>query len=92
MKLKSDHPKKGPTSLLPPIVFFSTNTPYTKDNLHQKQFEKKLRLFIAKELIPLSFFKAPFFKRLFLKQNGHLNFPFRHFLVNDILPWVAEKT
>lgn len=58
--------------------FFSTDTPYTKDNLHRKQFEKNLRLFIAKELIPLSFFKTPFFKRLFLKQNGRLNFPSRH--------------
>jgi len=68
-------PSKKRSSLSPSTnCFFSTNTHYTKDNLHQKQFEKKLRLFITKELVPLSFFKAPFFKRLFLKQNGLLIF------------------
>jgi hypothetical protein len=41
--------------------------------------------------VPLFFVEAPFFRRLFLKQNGPFHFPSRHFLMNDILPWVAEK-
>jgi len=85
-------PSKKRSSFTPSTNCFSSiDTPYTKDNLHQKQFEKKLRLFITKELVPLSFFRAPFFKRFFLKQNGLLNFPSRHFLVNDILHWVTKK-
>jgi hypothetical protein len=43
----------------------------------QKEFEEDLTLFIAKELVSLFFVEAPFLKRLILKQNPHLNFPFK---------------
>jgi hypothetical protein len=55
--------------------FFGHVTPYSKDDPIQKGFEKDLTLFIAKELMSLSFVKAPFFRRLILKQNPSLNFP-----------------
>jgi hypothetical protein len=35
--------------------------PYSKNDPQQKQFEKDLALFIAKELVPLSFVETPFF-------------------------------
>ncbi len=65
--------------------------PYSKNDLQQKQFEEDLTLFIAKELVPLSFVEAPFFWRLVLKQNPHLNFPSRQVLVivNEILPKIT---
>jgi hypothetical protein len=49
------------------VSFFGNVAPYFKDDPHQKQFEKDLLLFIAKELVPLSFVKSPFFRRLILK-------------------------
>jgi hypothetical protein len=49
-------------------------------------------LFIAKELVLLFFVEAPFFKKLFLKQNLHLNFPSRQTLANEILPKMTNKT
>jgi hypothetical protein len=49
--------------------------PYSKNDLQQKQFEEDLALFIAKELVPLSFVEAPFFQRLILRQNPRFNFP-----------------
>jgi hypothetical protein len=48
--------------------FFGSVMPYSKNDLQQKQFEEDLALFIAKELVPLSFVDAPFFRRLVLKQ------------------------
>jgi hypothetical protein len=36
------------------------NVPYSKDDLHQKQLENDLRLFIAKEFAPLSFVEHRF--------------------------------
>jgi hypothetical protein len=59
--------------------------PYSKIDPHQIQFEKNLVLFIAKELVPLSFVEAPFFRRLILRQNPCVSFPSRHQLMNDIL-------
>jgi len=35
--------------------FFDSSVPYTKNDFHQKQFEKDLVLFIIKELMPLTF-------------------------------------
>lgn len=58
----------------------------------QKEFEEDLTLFIAKELVSLFFVEAPFLKRLILKQNPHLNFPFKWVLVNDILLRMTELT
>jgi hypothetical protein len=49
--------------------------PCSNNDPQQKQFEEDLALFIAKELVPLSFVEVPFFWRLVLKQNFHLNFP-----------------
>jgi hypothetical protein len=68
--------KKGPT-LTPTTIFsfFDSVMLYSKNDPQQKQFEENLALFIAKELVPLSFVEAPFFWRLVLKQNPHLNFP-----------------
>jgi len=51
-----------------------------------------LALFIAKELMPLSFVEVPFFQRLVLRQNPHFNFPSRWVLINEILPKIIEKT
>jgi hypothetical protein len=47
------------------------------NNPNQKQFEEDLALFIAKELVPLSFVEAPFLKRLVIVQNSCLVFPSR---------------
>jgi hypothetical protein len=58
----------------------------------QKDFEEDLTLFIAKELVSLSFVEAPFFKKLILKQNPCIIFPSRQVLVNDILPRTAKLT
>jgi hypothetical protein len=58
--------------------------------LTKKEFEEDLTLFIAKELVPLSFVEAPLFKKLFLKQNLHLNFSSRQTLVNEILPGMTK--
>jgi len=68
--------------------------PYSKNDLQQKQFEEDLALFTAKELVPLSFVEAPFFRRLVLRQNLRLNFPSRQVivLVNEILLKITEKT
>ncbi len=66
--------------------------PYPNNGLHQKEFEKDLTLFIAKELVLLSFVEAPYFKKLFLKQNLHLNFRSRQTLINEILPRMTNKT
>jgi hypothetical protein len=51
-----------------------------------------LALFIAKELLPLSFVETPFFRRLVFKQNPHLNFPSMEVLVNEILLKITKKT
>jgi hypothetical protein len=48
--------------------------PYSKNDLQQKQFEEDLALFIAKELVPLSFVEVPFFQSLDLRQNLCFNF------------------
>jgi hypothetical protein len=42
--------------------------PYSNNDPQQKQFEEDLALFIAKELVPLSFVDIPFFQRLVLRQ------------------------
>jgi len=49
-------------------------------------------LFIAKELVPLSFVKAPFFRRLILKYNPRLNFPSRQKFRNELLPMITKWT
>ncbi len=74
--------------------FFGSVMPYSRNDLQQKQFEEDLALFIAKELMPLSFVEAPFFRRLVLRQNPHLNFPSRRVLVlvNEILLKITKKT
>jgi hypothetical protein len=41
-------------------TFFASFIPYNKNGCHQKQFEEDLVLFIAKELVSLSFVKASF--------------------------------
>jgi hypothetical protein len=66
--------------------------PYSNNDIQQKQFEEDLALLIAKELVPLSFVETPFFQRLVLKQNPHLNFPSRQVLVNEILLKITKKT
>ncbi len=69
--------------------------PYNKDDPLQKKFEENLEnlvLFIAKELVPLSFVEGPFFRRLFLRQNPWLTFPSRQKLKHDILPRIAKRT
>jgi hypothetical protein len=40
---------------------------YNKNDPHQIQFEEDLVLFIAKELMFLSFVEAPFLRRLILR-------------------------
>ncbi len=48
-------------------TFFANVIPYSKDNPNQKQFEEDLALFIAKELVPLSFVEVSFFRRLVMR-------------------------
>ncbi len=63
--------------------------PHPKDDSIQKEFEEDLTLFIAKELVSLSFVEAPFFKKLILNRNPHLNFPLRWILVmTSCLGWL----
>lgn len=83
--------RSGPT---PSTIsnLFGHFTPYSKDDPIQKEFEDELTLFIAKELMSLSFVEAPFFRRLILKQNPHFNFPSKQVLVNDILQNMAKLT
>jgi len=59
--------------------------PYNKNDPNQIQFEEDLVLFIAKELVHLSFVEVPFLRRLILRQNPCVSFPSRHQLMNDIL-------
>jgi hypothetical protein len=61
--------------------FFISTTPYSKEDSNEKQFEKDLALFIAKELVPLTFVHVPFFKRLMMKHNPCFIFPYRQALV-----------
>jgi hypothetical protein len=49
------------------FAFFGSFVPYNKNDLHQKQFEKDVVLFITKELVPLSFIEAPCFRRLIFR-------------------------
>jgi len=42
--------------------------------------------------MPLSFVEAPFFRRLFLRQNPYFNFPSKQVLKEGLLPKVAKKT
>jgi hypothetical protein len=65
--------------------------PYSKNDPQQKQFEEDLALFIAKELVPLSFVGAPFFQRLILRQNFRFNFPSSRVLVNEVLHKIKKK-
>ncbi len=51
---------------------------YNKNDPHQIQFEEDLVLFIAKELMFLSFVEAPFLRRLILRQNPCVSFPLKH--------------
>jgi len=46
-------------------------------------------MFIAKELVPLSFVEAPFLRRLILSLNPHVSFPFKHQLMDDIVATLA---
>jgi hypothetical protein len=65
------NPTKKRSSLTFSIIFafFDSFVPYNKNDFHQKQFEEDVMLFIAKELVPLSFSEAPCFKRLILRYN-----------------------
>jgi hypothetical protein len=54
-----------------------------KNDHHQKQFEKDLVLYIAKELIPLFFGEFPFLRRLVLRQNPCTRFP-------SSVPWCLK--
>jgi hypothetical protein len=84
--------KKSPTPTPTTISsFFGSVMLYSHNDFQQKQFEEDLALFIAKELVPLSFTETPFFWRLVLKQNPHLNFPCRRVLVNEILLKITKK-
>jgi len=49
-------------------------------------------LFIAKELVSLSFVEVFFFRKLILNQNLCFNFSSKRVLVNDILPRMVEFT
>jgi hypothetical protein len=49
-------------------------------------------LFIAKELVPLSFVELPFLRRWISRQNPHVSFPSRHQLMNGIPLRLAKKT
>jgi hypothetical protein len=61
--------KKRPNPTLTTISsFFGSVMPYSNNDPQQKQFEEDLALFIAKELVPLSFVDIPFFQRLVLRQ------------------------
>jgi hypothetical protein len=59
---KSTRKKSSPT---PSNIasFFGCIFPYGKNDPHQIQFEEYLVLFIAKELVPLSFVELPFLRR-----------------------------
>lgn len=59
---KSTKKKSSPT---PSNIssFFGYIVPYGKNDPHQIQFEEYLVLFIAKELVPLSFVALPFLRR-----------------------------
>jgi hypothetical protein len=59
------------------FVFFGSYGLYNKDDPCWKQFENDLVLFIAKELVPLSFVEAPTFRRLVPRENALFNFPLR---------------
>ncbi len=63
-----------------------------RTTLTEKNLKKILALFIAKELVPLSFVEALFFRRLVMRQNPCVVFLSRRALVNDNLPRVAEQT
>ncbi len=43
-------------------TFFGHFIPYNKNGHHRKQFEEDLVLFIAKEVVPLSFVRALFLR------------------------------
>jgi hypothetical protein len=73
------------------ISFLGSVISYSNNDLQQKQFEEDLALFIVKDLVPLSFVKAPFFQRLILRQNPCFNFPFSRVLVNEVLLTSTEK-
>ncbi len=49
-------------------------------------------MFIAKELVALSFVEVSFLRRLILSLNPRVSFPSEHQLMNDILLKLAEKT
>ncbi len=49
-------------------------------------------MLIAKELVPLSFVEAPFFRRLVLRKSLWLIFPFKQKLRHDILLGIAKTT
>jgi hypothetical protein len=49
-------------------------------------------LLITKELVPLSFVEAPFFRKLVLTQNLHFNFPSKWVSKKGLLLKVAKKT
>jgi hypothetical protein len=60
--------------------------------LTKRSLKEELTLFIAKELVPLSFVETPIFRKLFLKQNLHLNFLSRQTLINEISLKMTKKT
>jgi hypothetical protein len=66
--------KRSNPTLTAISLFFGSVMSYSKNDLQQKQFEKHLALFIAKELVPLSFVEVPFFQSLVLRQNPRFNF------------------
>jgi len=49
------------------FLFFWCLCSLQQNDVHKKQFEEDLALFITKELVPLSFVQEPFVKRLVFK-------------------------
>ncbi len=83
--------KKGLTPPQQLFFFFDSVMPYSKNDLEQKQLEEDLALFIVKELVPLSFVEAPFFRRLILRQHPCFNFPSSWVLINEVLLKITKK-
>jgi hypothetical protein len=72
--------------------FFNNQRPYNKFDLAQQAFLEDLVLYIAKGYQPVSFVENLWLKHLTLHQCGHVRFPIRHQLVDEMLLSVVETT
>jgi hypothetical protein len=70
LKKKCELLKRKPLIYLCFSFSFCSCIPHNKDNLHKKQIEKDIVLFIVKEVVPFSFVKTS----LILRQNFQLIF------------------